>query len=945
MSAAVPGPTAPHTAAIARFDRLLVALDAGRGGVVEIAGDPGSGKTRLADALAERASERGIGVTRHRIGARRGAGEGHGEPARALLATWFDARPGADTVPAGQPRGTGHREPHVDFLDDFHHGAPTLADELARLIASGTDTPRLLVLAHRPRQLYPTLLELLEEGHGSRRVTRIEPLAHDVAAVTAMVAARTPTGAGSEHDEADLGTQLHAATDGNPLYTRILLAADWDPGLWPERPGQDTQALLREAKPLLREIAELSQRARTALSSAAVLGTEGGTSFRAEDVTRVGDLGLDEGYEALAELERADLVRRVDWNGALTFRHPLVGHVAHAHTGLALRIRAHQRALTLVTERGGSPAARAGHAEHLIGTDPTRATRILAAGAHDIAPRRPAIAAHWLRLALECPPDPADAPSFPRVALRIARSRALTAANRPVEARALAHEVLGLRQDTLTLEQSLQAHAVCAEAERRLGRHEEATAVVGAALDRLPRPLPAPLPIEAVELITAHGLAHVLRGTHDQARDVLREAAHVPGQADPTQRAVLRVLAALCDTHTGHLDEAAREITHCARFVDALPDTEANRTPELLALLGSAELYLERFPAAVRHLRRHPADDELGAQRPVLLHRRLALAIAEQWTGRLEPAQRHAREAEQLARTLGAHPAATLAQAIRVTSLIWSGGSGHATSALAELQDAIRLPTSGHSWWATSTTGLLAQAQLLVGDPAGCRRTLLEGGGGEDLSAVRPFTRPLQLSLLAQATLECGDHDEAGRLVGTARDAARRLGLPVQRAYAQCAEARLKAAERSHGASAALFASAAETFRGAGMPVQYAWTLVSGAGVRDESHGRAAALGDLDTAEATARVAGAHLVLEHAARTRAGLTDDTRPDGGLAGLSDREREVCRLAMTGLRSRQMAERLFLSPRTVETHLSRIYRKLGVSSRAALAAYLHQAGGAF
>ncbi|MFE5589232.1 helix-turn-helix transcriptional regulator [Streptomyces sp. NPDC056549] len=103
---------------------------------------------------------------------------------------------------------------------------------------------------------------------------------------------------------------------------------------------------------------------------------------------------------------------------------------------------------------------------------------------------------------------------------------------------------------------------------------------------------------------------------------------------------------------------------------------------------------------------------------------------------------------------------------------------------------------------------------------------------------------------------------------------------------------------------------------------------------RGESHGRAAALGDLDTAESTARVAGAHLVLEDAAQTRSALMDDTRPDGGLAGLSDGEREVCQMAMTGLRSRLMAERLFLSPRTVETHLSRIYGKLGVSSRAAL-----------
>ena len=54
------------------------------------------------------------------------------------------------------------------------------------------------------------------------------------------------------------------------------------------------------------------------------------------------------------------------------------------------------------------------------------------------------------------------------------------------------------------------------------------------------------------------------------------------------------------------------------------------------------------------------------------------------------------------------------------------------------------------------------------------------------------------------------------------------------------------------------------------------------------------------------------------------------------GLTPAEREVAALAAAGLSTREVAARLFVSPKTVETHLSHIYRKLGISSRAELGA---------
>jgi DNA-binding NarL/FixJ family response regulator len=54
-------------------------------------------------------------------------------------------------------------------------------------------------------------------------------------------------------------------------------------------------------------------------------------------------------------------------------------------------------------------------------------------------------------------------------------------------------------------------------------------------------------------------------------------------------------------------------------------------------------------------------------------------------------------------------------------------------------------------------------------------------------------------------------------------------------------------------------------------------------------------------------------------------------------LSRRELEVLRLLAEGLSNREIAERLFISPKTAEHHVSRVYAKLGVSTRAEAAAY--------
>ncbi|MGD9606144.1 MAG: LuxR C-terminal-related transcriptional regulator [Leucobacter sp.] len=83
---------------------------------------------------------------------------------------------------------------------------------------------------------------------------------------------------------------------------------------------------------------------------------------------------------------------------------------------------------------------------------------------------------------------------------------------------------------------------------------------------------------------------------------------------------------------------------------------------------------------------------------------------------------------------------------------------------------------------------------------------------------------------------------------------------------------------------------------------------------RDEPHGHIAAL----------RGAGLTAVADHA--TRGG-----RERGGLALLSPREQEIARAAADRARTREIADRLGISQRTVDNHLARIYSKLGISGR--------------
>jgi DNA-binding CsgD family transcriptional regulator len=91
-----------------------------------------------------------------------------------------------------------------------------------------------------------------------------------------------------------------------------------------------------------------------------------------------------------------------------------------------------------------------------------------------------------------------------------------------------------------------------------------------------------------------------------------------------------------------------------------------------------------------------------------------------------------------------------------------------------------------------------------------------------------------------------------------------------------------------------------------------------------------------DSAFETAWADGAGLTLEEAvAYARRGRGERKRPTSGWGSLTPTERDVIELVRQGLPNKVIATRLFISPRTVATHLTHVYTKLGLTSRVQLA----------
>ena len=201
---------------------------------------------------------------------------------------------------------------------------------------------------------------------------------------------------------------------------------------------------------------------------------------------------------------------------------------------------------------------------------------------------------------------------------------------------------------------------------------------------------------------------------------------------------------------------------------------------------------------------------------------------------------------------------------------------------------------------------------------------------------IAPSRRAARLARTALSASSVG----AGKL----SDQASSLGLVLRTGFGQLAQAVARQGG-SPGDAAKHAVNAAESFAKAGDRVDAGRAHLLAGVLLGEAGDTERAREEIAQARALFSACGANLFQSMAVREerRLNARGPRRRDAHTGELTRRELEVARLAGTGLTNRQIASELFVSPRTVEVHLSRILAKLDVPTRAAIAGALAGSGG--
>jgi DNA-binding CsgD family transcriptional regulator/tetratricopeptide (TPR) repeat protein len=982
-----------RTQELARLGELLARAAGGEPLVAVVGGEAGVGKTRLAEQLTAAAEEQGVRVLGGGcvplgeegvpfapvIEALRGLADldavelaAVAGPARAELArllpdlAWGGETPGsAPAAVAGQGRlfelllGVVHRlaarAPLLWVVEDLHWADRSTRDLLAFLATYLRVHPVLLVLTFRSDELdrlHP-LRGLLGELGRNRRVVRLElprftraELAQQLAG---LLGADPPT---------RLLDDLYARSQGNPFFAEELLLAG-------AGEGADPRALppsLREV--LLTRVVRLGSGTQRLLRVAAAAGP-GATQPLLAVVAGMDDQRLLEG---LREAVDQQLLLPDPAGGAgYLFRHALLAEAVYSELLPGERVGLHTAlagALEAGLEAGEAPASRAARLAYhwaAAGDQPRALTASLQAAA--AAEQVYALAeaqlqleralALWDRvpdaeqragtdraaLLARCAEAAYGTADLTRAAELVRQALALVDAARQPRRAGLLHEQLArcLRRllDPAALDEQQQAVRLVPpqpSVERAwvLGSLAQYLLTV----DRFAEargPAVEAIAIAAqvgavLEEATAHatlGDALISLGEPDAGLAELAAAVRLATQAGDVI-AVLRTLVSRSDG----LNAAGRPAEAVAVALDGLQ--QARRVglvrgsgPVLAANATEALLVLGRWDQAEQVSREGLETSPSG---PGYIHLPLDRAALELGRGDLDTAEARLQAVRRLfpASIPGAQNAGPLLAGLAEVAL-WRGDLEQARQLVAE---AVPLVAANPRFAAP----LYALGLRVEADRAELARARHPGQPApDDATATTLLDR---LAQAAQGPASAGLPELAAWHATAVAERTRQQGQPDPATWA---------------AAVAAWERLAQPYRAAYACFRHAEALLAAGGDRDTA---AMVLGR--AAEVTGRLGARPLDGEILALARRARLDLAPPAGATAaavdvaapaaqlGLTRREVEVLALVAAGRSNRQIAQALFISPRTVGVHVSNILAKLGVAGRVEAAAVAHRLG---
>ncbi|BEL02006.1 LuxR family transcriptional regulator [Actinoplanes sichuanensis] len=660
------------------------------------------------------------------------------------------------------------------------------------------------------------------------------------------------------------------------------------PGGFGPGPRGEASVAGRVEETFQRRIAALPEDARTLLLAAAVEPV-GDVPLLWRAAQRLGV-----GPEAAAPVEAAGLV---EFGARVRFRHPLVRSASHRSAGAA-ELRAVHHALAEVTDPERDPDRRAWHRAHAaIGPDEPVAAELEQSAGRALARGGRAAAASFLERAAELTIDPEA-----RAARTVAAARARFASGAVgAVPELLAAAELGPHDPVRQAEiERLRARVAFAANSGRAA----VTPLLEAA-DRLRALDPAAARATFLAAIGAAVNAGRLGG--DDLRRVAEAARTVPAGDEPAGRLLTAFTTWSLDGHTAAVPLFRRALAAVTPADDL----------DLHWLAGMAEheifdhtSFLSRTEQAVTLGRRE------GLLPSVLTFRATALI----YSGRFADASDLIDEAGALAYATGPspHPATVAILAAH------RGRTGPALEAIESLR--VEAEAGGVGW--------------LIG-VAGYARAVLHNGHGDypaALAAARQATGHDDLAVLQWGLAELVEAAARTHEMDLAEAARDRLAARADASAGGWARGTRALADALTGIDPdASYREAIEQLTGTGLDLQTARArLLYGEWLRRENR-RADARLQLRPAHDAFATMGAEGFAERAAREllATGETVRKRTTGVRDELTAQEGQIARLAAAGRTNPEIGAVLFLSPRTVEWHLRKIFAKLGVTSRRELA----------